>query len=235
MSVQRENGRRRNWFTYRTTTLLAAIAICACLLSLAQDDPNEVCEHGTFEVSSPGEIIVYEFFDDSVSGEPAMVGQWNVKGHWINSGSDHWICHRLVVQNASVAEDDLRWEKEPRYCSVSGSMTSVFDPAFTREKSAYPLRVPWTDKPFTDGMGSIGEHDEFWQMKHSLIMTDYGVILQAGNGDDGAYKYFVGRNSNGKIGGIRCLLEDDTSYWLDRYYSQPLFRRLWKNIAGRFE
>ena len=213
-------------FTFRISSILRITVVVACVCALLRDSPQAKIHHGSFDVSAPGELSVYEFFDESLSGFQVMPGKWRVEGNWLNYGSNFWLCDQLVVSHESYQVQHLDWDTKGHTCSVSGSMTAVFDSANVRQKSAFPISVPWSDDPFTEDMGCLGEYDEFWDMKHSLVMTDYGVILQAGHGDDGSYEFFTATNSNGDICAIRCVLEEDKSFWINRYYSTPLLARL---------
>jgi hypothetical protein len=212
---------------FRLSSLFLVTAIIALVCTLLfRDNPTQHIAHGTFNVSGQGELAVYEYFDQPVVGFEALPGNWTVSGHWLTYGSNRWLCYDLFVVHDCCRPKDIEWDRNGTYCSVSGSMTSVTDSSFVRENSAFPIEVPWRDQPLTENDPFLGEYDEFWDLKYSLVITQFGVLIQAGNGDDGAFEYFLGRNLDGKVCAVRCVLEDDKEFWINRYYSQPWSKRL---------
>ena len=212
--------------------LFSAVLVFAVLLALCRDIPFTVIDHGYFTVSPGGELSVYEFYDSPHFGHGAITGKWTVTCRWVNRGENHWTPVELNVVSAGIQRNKITWN-EPKWCSVSGSMTSITDTKFVRENGAYPFPVPWKKTAFTAEDGWLGDYDEFWELKHSLLITRYGVILQAGNGDDGSFEYFVGCNGDGRVCAIRCVLESDTDYFLKNYQSSPLIKRMWWNLKHR--
>ncbi len=220
---------------FRLTFLFSATLLVAAACALLRDSPTRKLHHGSFEVLHAGELSVYEYFDERISGFDVLPGVWNATGSWITSGSSHWVCYELVVMHDSFSSAEISWDRDGEYCSVSGSMTAVVDPKYVREHSAFPIAVPWSKEPFSENKGSLGEYDEFWDLPFSIITTKYGVILQAGNGDDGAFLFYLGRNSDGDVCAVRCVLESDTSPWVDRFFARPWPSRLFGNLKRLFD
>ena len=148
------------------------------------------------------------------------------------SGRNHWTPITLWVVAEGAKLDELSWT-QPELSGVSSGLTSVTNAKHVRDHGAYPITVPWLSEPLTAEPPWIGEYDEFWDMKYPLLIVDYGVILQAGNGDDGAFEYMLGRDRNGLVCAVKCTLEDDPDFWLQDYNSQPRLKRMWWNLLHR--
>ena len=220
--------------TFKIRSLLAITLLVSLGLALSRDIPFVELHHGSFELPPNAEISVYEFYDDPHFGKHAASGIWNVECRWVNRGENHWTPINLRVTLENVMLHELSWG-EPQSCWVSGSMASVINAKHVRENGAYPIPVPWSEEPIAADSGFIGEYDEFWNMKYTLLIVDYGVVLVAGNGDDGSFQYKLGRNDKGQVCAVECILEDDPDYWLQSYYSHSRLKRMWWNFIQRLD
>ena len=212
--------------------MLLVILAVSILLAFTRDVPFVELDHGSFVLPANAEISVYEFYDDPHFGKAAVPGKWNVKCRWVNRGNNLWTPLALHVVAEGVNLDELSWA-EPDFAWISACMASVIDAKHVRDKGAYPITVPWSEKPLTADSAFVGEYDEFWDLKYPLLIVDYGVILPAGNGDDGSFNYVLGRDGKGNVCAVKCMLEDDPEFWLQNYYSHSQLKRMWWNLLHR--
>ena len=219
---------------FRLSSLFVLIAMVALLCALFCENPTQHIVHGTFNVSGcQGELAVFDYFNEPigdfrepVGGFEALPGNWTVSGRWLTCGSNRWLCYDLLVVHDCCRPTDLQWDRNVRYCSVSTGKTSITDASYLRENTPFPMKVAWRSRPVTKNEYLNGSSfwRDFWDLKYSIAITQFGVLIQAGG--DGDFEYFLGRNSDGKVCAVRCILEDDKESCINQYYSQPWSKRL---------
>lgn len=176
---------------------------------------------GEFEVVSGKLILTDPGYDiQAVRGglgaeiSKAMPGTWRAGVTLKKFEGDEFICFaELLAWHSTIGElDALSWIEGPTFLGVDSGQMGIFEAAKFRDVTIVPPDQKWT---FGDGRSQPAIEEDLWYSLCCEIANPEGggtitggVISRSGNGD-GSYGYFLARNSEGSVVGVRIIFVDD--------------------------
>lgn len=177
---------------------------------------------GKFEISEARIVVSDPSYDLSTAKIPGLgaildncrTGSWrgfSVTKEFlpdlVEFGAELWAWHQSITNEAQ-----LSWVKQEKEIGADTGQIGIFDLKHYQDDKVVPINHKWTLGP----NGTPIANNELWY-SFCCEMTDtkkfanvmpFGVVSRSGHGD-GGYYYFVARDQDGTIIGVKVVFIDD--------------------------